>query len=133
MRDFLILIGFCVFTFLVGMRLKRRFSKKQPNEPQIRIRKNQRSKMAASGEEPPLVREKRLRRERRTYYYTVVLLFVLFGLMIFMIPALVTDLSMPERIQYPNFFLRCFIFVFTIYIFILGYIKVTRYKKGKKK
>lgn len=132
MRDFLILTGFCVFTFLLGMRLKRRLVKKKPQEGQIRIRKNQRPKMAAGGEEPPLVRERRLRRERRTHYFTVVLLFVLFGLMIFMIPALVADLSMPDRIQYPHFFLRCFIFVFTIYIFILGYVKVSRRIKERR-
>lgn len=132
MRDFLILVGFCVFTFLLGMRLKRRLEKKKPQEGQIRIRKNQRPKMAAGGEEPPLVRERRLRRERRTHYFTVVLLFVLFGLMIFMIPALVTDLSMPDRIQYPHFFLRCFIFVFTIYIFVLGYVKVSRRIKKRR-
>ncbi len=88
MREFLILTGFCVFTFLLGMRLKQRLAKKKPNEPQIRIRKNQRSKMAACGEAP--------------------------------------DLSMPDRIQYPHFFLRCFIFVFTIYVFVLGYVKVSR-------
>ena len=132
MRDFLILVGFCVFTFLLGRRLKRRLEKKKPQEGQIRIRKNQRPKMAAGGEEPPLVRERRLRRERRTHYFTVVLLFVLFGLMIFMIPALVTDLSMHDRIQYPHFFLRCFIFVFTIYIFVLGYVKVSRRIKERR-
>ncbi len=115
MRDFLILVGFCVFTFLLGMRLKRRLEKKKPQEGQIRIRKNQRPKMAAGGEEPPLVRERRLRRERRTHYFTVVLLFVLFGLMIFMIPALVTDLSMPDRIQYPHFF-------FTLFYFCIHYL-----------
>lgn len=132
MRDFLILVGFCVFTFLLGMRLKGRLGKKKPNGQQIRIRKNQRSKIAVSDEEPPLVKEKRERRERRTHYFTVVLLFVLFGLLIFMIPALVLDISMPERIEYPQFFLRCFIFVFTIYIFILGYVKVCRRRKGKR-
>lgn len=115
MREFLILTGFCVFTFLLGMRLKQRLAKKKPNEPQIRIRKNQRSKMAACGEEPPLVKERRLRRERRTHYFTVVLLFVLFGLMIFMIPALVADLSMPDRIQYPHFF-------FTLFYFCIHYL-----------
>ncbi len=132
MREFFILIGFCVFTFLLGMRLKQRLAKKKPEGRQIRIHKNQRPKMAACGEEPPLVRERRLRRERRTHVFTVVLLFVLFGLMIFMIPALVTDLSMPDRIRYPHFFLRCFIFVFTIYIFVLGYVKVSRRIKERR-
>lgn len=133
MRELLIVIGFCVFTFLLGMRLRQRWGKKKQSEPEIRIRKNQRSKMAAMEEEPPLVREKRLRRERRTYYFTVVLLFVLFGLMMFMIPALTADMSIPERMKDPNFFLRCFIFVFTIYVFILGYLKIVRRKREGRK
>lgn len=132
MNDFLIPVGICVFAFLLGMRLKQRLGKKKPDGHQIRIRKNQRSKITMCEEEPPLVRERRLRRERRTHYFTVVLLFVLFGLMIFMIPALIADLSMPERIQYPHFFLRCFIFIFTIYIFIIGYLKVSRHRKEGK-
>ncbi|WP_251620800.1 hypothetical protein [Odoribacter lunatus] len=129
MRELFILIGFCVFTFLLGVRLKQRLVKKKPNEVPIRIRKNQRSKMADCGEEPPLVKERRLRRERRSRRFTVVLLFALFGLMIFMIPSLVFDLSMPERMGNLHFFLRCFIFVFTVYVFVLGYIKVMKRKK----
>lgn len=128
-QDFYVIIGLCVFMFLLGMRLKerRRVVREKSSSP---IRKNQRSKMAHSGEEPPLVRERRLRRERRTRYFTVVLLFVLFALIIFMIPALVADIYMPERIRFSNFFLRCFIFIFTIYLFVLAYLKVFQRKKG---
>lgn len=128
--DTYIFIAFCVFMFMVGMRLKQRFGKKKQEEPEIKVRKNQRAKMTAiSTEEPPLVRERRLRRERRTRFFTIVQLFVLFGLMIFMAPALVKDLMLPESIDVPNFFLRCLIFVFTIYVFILGYLKVFRRKR----
>lgn len=122
-RDFFILIAFCVFMFMVGIRLKRRLTNRKQKSEAARINKNQRPKMAGT-EEPPLVKERRLRRERRTRYFTIVLLFVLFGLMAFMIPALIRDLMQPEGLDGANLFLRCLIFVFTIYIFILGYLKV---------
>ena len=128
-RDFYILIAFCVFMFMLGVRLKRRWNNRKQKTAHTRINKNQRPKMAAS-DEPPLVRETRLRRERRTRYFTIILLFVLFGLMVFMIPALIRDLMQPEGLEISNLFLRCLIFVFTIYIFVLGYLKVFR-KKGK--
>lgn len=126
-QETFILVGLCVFMFLLGIRLKQRFSRKKA-PMSVPIRKNQRSKMAAT-EEPPLVKERRLRRERRTRYFTFVLLVVLFGLMVFMIPALVRDMNVPERVYSSNFFLRCFIFVFTIYVFVLGYIKLFSSKK----
>lgn len=128
-RDFYILIAFCVFMFMLGVRLKRRWNNRKQKAAHTRVNKNQRPKMAAS-DEPPLVRERRLRRERRTRYFTIILLFVLFGLMAFMIPALIRDLMQPEGLEISNLFLRCLIFVFTIYIFVLGYLKVFR-KKGK--
>lgn len=128
-QDTFILIGLCLFMLLAGMRLKKRFSaRKQPDTPPIR--KNQRPKLAA--EEPPLVKERRLRRERRTRYFTLVLLIGLFALLLFMIPSLVKDIMLPEGIVFSNFFLRCFIFILTIYIFFLGYWKLfVRGKKGK--
>lgn len=127
-RDFYILIAFCVFMFMLGVRLKRRWNNRKQKTAHTRINKNQRPKMAAS-DEPPLVREKRLRRERRTRYLRLFAV-VLFGLMVFMIPALIRDLMQPEGLEISNLFLRCLIFVFTIYIFVLGYLKVFR-KKGK--
>ncbi len=127
-QETFILVGLCVFMFLLGIRLKQRFSRKEAPKVSARIRKNQRSKIAVT-EEPPLVKERRLRRERRTRYFTFVLLVVLFGLMVFMIPALVRDINVPERVYSSNFFLRCFIFVFTIYVFVLAYIKLFSPKK----
>lgn len=102
-RDFYILIAFCVFMFMLGVRLKRRWNNRKQKTAHTRINKNQRPKMAAS-DEPPLVREKRLRRERRTRYFTIILLFVLFGLMVFMIPALIRDLMQPEGLEISNLF-----------------------------
>ncbi len=129
--DIYIFIAFCVFMLLVGMRLKQRLSGGKKAKSVSGIRKNQRPKMAANlAEEPPLVREKRIRREKRVRFFTIAQLVVLFGLMVFMLPALVKDFMLPEAINWPNFFLRCLIFIFTIYIFILGFLKV--FGRGKQ-
>ncbi|MDL2251305.1 hypothetical protein LJC12_00465 [Odoribacter sp. OttesenSCG-928-J03] len=122
-QDSYILIAFCVFMLLLGMRLRNRFALKKKGEPQERINKNQRPKMADS-EEPPFVKEKRLKRERRVRRFTIVQLVVLFCLMIYMIPALVRDIAMPAGVDFSNLFLRSLIFLLTIYIFVVGYIKV---------
>lgn len=129
-RDIYILIAFCVFLFMVGIRLRQRWNNRKKNVQSPPLCKNQRPKAAASlTEEPPLVKERRLRRERRTRLFTFILLFVLFGLLIFMIPALLRDIAVSEGIDFSNLFLRCLIFVFTIYIFILAYLKLFRKKK----
>lgn len=122
-RDTFIFVAFCVFAFLLGMRMKQRFGEwKKKKQPEEKINKNQRSKLAGT-EEPPEVKERRLRRERRVRFFTIAQLFVLGGLMIYMIPALVRDFMVPGRVDVMNIFLRCLIFIFTIYIFIIGYIK----------
>lgn len=121
-RDTLILIAFCVFAFLLGIRIKQRFSGMKSKKNEVPLNKNQRPKRAQT-EEPPEVRERRLRRERRVRFFTIAQLFVLAGLMIYMIPALIRDFMVPGRVDMMNIILRCLIFIFTIYIFILGYIK----------
>ena len=127
-KDTLIFVAFCVFAFLVGMRMKQRWSDwKKKKRPEERINKNQRSK-AVHADEPPEVKARRLRRESRVRFFTIAQLFLLGGLMFYMFPALVRDFMLPGRVDATNIILRCLIFVFTIYIFILGYMKVFRRK-----
>lgn len=121
-RDTFILVAFCIFALLLGMRMKQRFAEWKNKKENFRVNKNQRSKLA-NADEPPLVRERRLRRERRVRFFTIAQLFVVGGLMVYMIPALVRDFMVPGRVDMMNIILRCLIFIFTIYIFILGYIK----------
>lgn len=127
-KDTLIFVAFCVFAFLVGMRMKQRWSDwKKKKQPEERISKNQRPK-AVPADEPPEVKARRLRREGRVRFFTIAQLFLLGGLMFYMVPALVRDFMLPGRVDATNIILRCLIFVFTIYIFILGYVKVFRRK-----
>ena len=124
-RDTLILLAFCVFALLVGMRIKQRFRAWRNRNVPHPIFKNQRPRMARP-EEPPEVRARRLRREQRVRFFTIAQLFVLGGLMVYMLPALVQDFAVPGRVSASHLFLRCLIFVFTIYIFLLGYFKVVK-------
>ena len=127
-KDTLIFVAFCVFAFLVGMRMKQRWSDwKKKKQPEERISKNQRPK-AVPADEPPEVKARRLRREGRVRFFTIAQLFLLGGLMFYMVPALVRDFMLPGRVDSTNIILRCLIFVFTIYIFIQGYVKVFRRK-----
>ncbi|MDR0983325.1 MAG: hypothetical protein LBM07_08835 [Culturomica sp.] len=132
-RDTYILIAFCVFMLLLGMRIRQRWQRKKENrQPDVKINKNQRPKFAQENvAEPPEVKARRERREKRVRLYTGIQLVVLLGLMIYMVPALVHDIAVPARIEPENFFLRCLIFLLTIYIFILGYIKMFRRKKSE--
>lgn len=125
-RDTFILIAFCLFTFLVGMRLKQRYDAWKQKKGETHTPKNQHPGKSV---EPEEVRARRLRREKRVRFFTIAQLVVLVGLMFFMAPALVKDFMAPGHVDASNIFLRCLIFIFTIYIFILGYLKVFRRKK----
>lgn len=126
--DTYIFIAFCIFMFLVGLRLKQRWGDAKKKKEDVKVNKNQRPKIAAAGE-PEEVRVRRVRREKRVRLFTIIQLIVLFGLMVFMIPALVKDFTDPDGIVWSNFLLRCLIFLFTIYVFVIGYVKVFRKKK----
>ena len=76
-RDTLILLAFCVFALLVGMRIKQRFRAWRNRNVPHPIYKNQRPKMARA-EEPPEVRARRLRREQRVRFFTIAQ-FICFG------------------------------------------------------
>lgn len=119
-KDTLIFVAFCVFAFLVGMRMKQRWSDwKKKKQPEERISKNQRPK-AVPADEPPEVKARRLRREGRVRFFTIAQLFLLGGLMFYMVPALVRDFMLPGRVDATNIILRCLIFVFTILHFYSG-------------
>lgn len=121
-RDLFVFIAFCVFMLLVGIRLKQRFGEKKLQKEDT-IAKNQRPKYARMDEDPE-IKQKRKNRERRIRRFTLLQMVVLFVLIIFMIPALVRDILLISDIDIPNLFLRCIIFIFSIYIFVLSYLKV---------
>lgn len=103
--DTLILGAFCIFILLLGFRMKQRYREWKQAERQ--------KKMDGSAS--------RLRR-----IVTIVQLVVLAGLMVYMIPILFRDFSHLEEVGRVNLFLRCLIFIFTIYILIWGIIRLRK-------
>lgn len=103
--DTLILGAFCIFILLLGFRMKQRYAEWKQAERQKKLNGH----------------ESRLRR-----IVTIVQLVVLAGLMVYMIPVLVRDFSHLEQVGGVNLFLRCLIFVFTIYILIWGIIRLRK-------
>jgi len=130
-QDTLILIAFCIFAFLVGMRIKDRIKEarnKKIQRPQVN--KNQRPKVDEAIKEEIELREKR--RNKRIKMFTIVQIFVIAGLIVYMIPRLFNDwFSLSDKTDYINLILRTLIFIVAIYIFIIGYLKVFK-KKNKK-
>lgn len=109
--DTLILAAFCVFVLLLGMRMRQRYAewKKAGHEGRLDAK------------------ESRLRS-----IITILQLLVLGGLMIYMIPVLIRDFSQPIGEAGVNLFLRCLIFIFTIYILVWGLIQLSRQRNKEK-
>lgn len=123
--DTVIFIAFCVFLFLVGYRLRQRFRKVRISEDTLL----QKSRPSLEQEEPEIVRERRRGREERTRRFTIAMLCVLFLLMAFMIPMLMRDVQRFGQIDKMNFIMRIVIFLFTLYVFVLGYLKIFSKRK----
>ena len=123
--DTVIFIAFCVFLFLVGYRLRQRFRKVRLSEDTLL----QKSRPSLEQEEPEIVRERRRGREERTRRFTIAMLCVLFLLMAFMIPMLMRDVQRFGQIDKMNFIMRIVIFLFTLYVFVLGYLKIFSKRK----
>lgn len=129
-RELIIWIGFCVFAFLVGIRLKKRFGKKKEEQAARSINKNQRSKMAKAEQEPQ--RYSRRKRTKTIRLFTTFALIIMIGLMIYMIPALVRDIQRAESVDFTNLILRMLVFGFAILIFVTGYLKLAKQKKKEE-
>lgn len=112
--DIIIFIAFCIFVFLLGIRIKQRLSEQR----------DKKTKDNDTGY-TPAISEKQNRRER---ILAIIQLCVFGGLAIYMIPILIRDFTMEGQTESLEIFLRCLIFIFTIYIFILAWIKVLRPK-----
>jgi len=130
-QDTLILVAFCIFAFLVGMRIKDRIKNAKNNKNEKpHVKKNQRPKVDEEVKEEFERREKK--RNKRIMVFTVIQIFVIGGLILYMIPTLFRDwIAVGEGTDFINLTLRTLIFIVAIYIFILSYFKVFR-KKDKK-
>lgn len=111
-----IVIGLCVFAFLIGSRLK-----KALKAPQSRS-KNQKKKSQAKKKElsPKQIKLRRI--------FTIAMLILVFGLLILMIPALSRDILTSNGRISENLILRILIVGFSMYILFIGYVKIRKSK-----
>lgn len=126
-RDTLIFAAFCVFVLLVGIRLKQRISDRKKQKEKIFGRENLITETEYR-EEVSEIETRKLRRENKKRLLAIVQFFILGGLLIYMILIFCRDFRSLGSLGGMNIVLRCLIFIFTIYIFILGYFKVFKRK-----
>lgn len=91
--DTIIFIAFCLFILLMGSRFRQRIRESKGTRPEMK---------------------------RRVRLFSMIQLIVLGGLLIYMIPLLIKDFSGQGQLVMTSVILRCLIFVFTIYIFVTG-------------
>lgn len=124
-KNIFVLIGVCVFAFLIGNRLKKALANKKSESPK-RINKNQRGKAAY---EIPEEHKERPGKAKTKRVFTWIVVGVLFILVLYMIPALIRDLVMIEEIYSPTLYLRLIIVIFALFTLVSGYLKLTKKKK----
>ena len=127
-RDTLIFIAFCVFILLVIVRFKqdRRQGKNTGSTDDGRLTGTE------SAGEYSERSTGQVKREKWRRLFAIIQLVVLGGLIIYMIPVLGRGFMAPGEMDMMDIFLRCLIFVFTIYIFIAGCLRLLRRKNKEE-
>lgn len=120
--DKIIFLAFCMFLFLIVIRVRIYFQQKKQNKPDASI---------PISDEPEIVKFRRERREKRTKLFTIIMLIVFIPLFVLMIPMIIRDISNFDYINKIDFALKCIIFLFAAYIYILGVIRVFGQKNTK--
>jgi len=125
-REIYIVVGLSVFAFLLGIQLKKKFSKKAPQES--KILKSQRTKMAKMAQEVP--EKKSTKHPKIKSFFLWLQVVVLFSIIIFMVPALSRDIMLAEGNYDQKLILRILIVVFAAYTLFVGANKIFK-QKGK--
>ncbi|WP_421919356.1 hypothetical protein [Marinifilum sp.] len=115
-KETYIVIGLCIFALLLGARIKNVIKSKAKNHKQSK-RKSKSKQTALSSAQIKLRR-----------IFTIAMLIVVFGLLIFMIPALSRDVLTSNGNVNENLILRILIVGFAIYILFMGYLKIRKSK-----
>lgn len=122
-KETYIIIGACVFAFLVGQRVKKALKGKN-KEVKTKIRGKAVKKKKKEVEKPISNRKAKVQRA-----FTWVMLILVFLLLILMIPSLSRDLLGNNGNYGEDLILRIIIVAFSIYILFMGYIKLNKQKK----
>lgn len=122
-KETYIIIGACVFAFLVGQRVKKALKGKN-KEVKTEIRGKAVKKKKKGVEKPVSNRKAKVQRA-----FTWAMLILVFLLLILMIPSLSRDLLGNNGNYGEDLILRIIIVAFSIYILFMGYIKLNKQKK----
>ena len=125
-KEIYIVVGLSIFAFLLGIKLKKKFSKKVVDVPQIH--KSQRSKIAKQAPESPKGKQSKHPKIKSFFLWLQVV--VLFFIIIFMMPALSRDIMVADGNYDQKLILRVLIVAFAAYTLFVGLNKLFK-KKGK--
>ncbi|PKQ60324.1 hypothetical protein BZG02_19625 [Labilibaculum filiforme] len=117
-NEIYILVGICVLAFVLGHKLKQRLSKPAP-KPIKNKGKQAKSKLVISSSTSTT-------KEKLKIVFLYIQLALVFGLLIFMIPALSRDILSNNQVSNQNLILRIVIVVFATYILFIGYLKLRK-------
>ncbi|WP_461633668.1 hypothetical protein [Labilibaculum euxinus] len=117
-KEIYILVGICVLTFLIGHKLKQKLSNPEPKKLTKRGKKTK-NNVAVS----PLASR---RKEKLKVIFLYLQLILVFGLLIFMIPALSRDILANNHDNYQNLILRILIVAFAAYILFIGFLQLRK-------
>ncbi len=130
-REIYIVIGLSVFAFLLGLQLKKWFTKKKPaaNYKKQKVHKSQRSKIARQ-EQDKRPQEKRTKFSKLKTFFLWLQVFVLFFIIIFMVPALSRDVMLADDYFDQKLMLRVLIVALATYTLFIGLNKLFK-KRGR--
>lgn len=119
-----ILLGLCVFAFLLGSRIKKKLNKP---EKQVHVSKNQRSKLAKEVNKTQLPSGKQ--KLKKVFLWIQVV--VIFSLLIYMIPALTRDILVANGTYSQNLFLRILIVALAMWTLFIGVNRILKKKTNE--
>lgn len=118
-KELYILIGISVFAFLIGQKIRAKIKPSANNKKAAKTRKS------ITRENP----QQLLKKEKFKKLFLVIQLLLIFGLIVFMIPALTRDILVKGENYNQNLILRILIVTFALYILFTGILKINKYKK----
>ncbi|MBN2595764.1 hypothetical protein [Labilibaculum sp.] len=120
-KEIYILVGICVLTFLIGHKLKQKLRMPEPKKLTKRGKKTKNNVVTPA----PYSR----RKEKLKVIFLYIQLILVFGLLIFMIPALSRDILANNQVNNQNLILRILIAAFAAYILFIGFLQLRKPRK----
>lgn len=121
-QEIYIIIGICVFAFIIGSKIRQKMNSSKQNH----VVKKSKSKHKVEQQS-----SKNIRKEKVKGIFVYIQLVIVFGLLIFMIPALSRDLLSNQGTYGENLILRILIVAFSVYILFMGFMKISKSNKKK--